>query len=147
MRLLFAVPLVLLIALPATAQQRDSRRPAPSADQVATALNDPLIQEGVAAIVGQMADAILDTHVGPMAHYADPRDGIRPNDTLRDLAHRDDPALERHLHDSTVGAVASAGRGAKDAVAMTAEINAAAARLRRVLDNASRAVDSAQRGY
>lgn len=142
MRLALLLPFA-LIAAPAAARDHAPARPAPSADQVATALSDPIVQEGVAAVVGQAADAILDTHVGPLAHYSD---GVRPQDTLRDLAHRRDPAFERHLHDDTVGAVATAGRTTKDAVAMSAEISAAAARLRRVFDTAARAVDSARRG-
>ncbi|MFA5965048.1 MAG: hypothetical protein WC804_13605 [Sphingomonas sp.] len=145
MRKFLALPLVLL-ATPVIAQDR---HPAPSADQrvaaVGDALSDPAVQESAAIFVGALADALLDTHVGPIARYTDPRDGVRPNDTLRDVITRDDPAFERHLHDGTRGAVAATGQAARDAAAMTAEINATAARLRRALGAASAALDDSHR--
>jgi hypothetical protein len=146
MRLALFLPLVLVTA-PAVAQERPAPRPAPDAARVVTALNDPLVQEGVATVISQFADAVLDTHVGPLAHYADPRDHVRPDTTLRDLAHRSDPALERHLHDDARSGAAAVGRSARDAVAMTAELHATADRLRRVFDSASKAVDAAGSAY
>jgi hypothetical protein len=110
------------------------------------ALSNPAVQESAATLVSALAGAVLDTRVGPVAHYTDPRDGVRPNDTLRDVISRDDPGFERRLHDNTRGAVAQAGQAARDAAAMTAELNATAARLRRVLDAASSALDEPHRG-
>ncbi|MEG3147593.1 hypothetical protein U1839_23325 [Sphingomonas sp. RT2P30] len=145
MRSLLVVPLILL-ATPALAHER---HPAPPTDQrlaaVGDALSNPAVQESAAAFVGALADALLDTHVGPIARYTDPRDGVRPNDTLRDVITRDDPQFQRRLHDGTRGAVAATGQAARDAATMTAEINATAARLRRVLGAASAALDDSHR--
>ncbi|MEO5866774.1 MAG: hypothetical protein ABIS14_08870 [Sphingomonas sp.] len=146
MRIALFVPLA-LIAAPALAHQQSDYRPAPDAAQVATALGDPVVQEGVATVISQMVGAILDTHVGPLAHYTDPRDDVRAGDTLRDLAHRGDPAFERHLHDNARYGAAVVGRSARDAVAMSAELGATAERLRRILDSSARAVDMAREGY
>jgi len=141
MRKIIILPLALL-ATPAAAHERHA---APTTDQrvaaVGDALSNPAVQESAATFVGALADALLDTHVGPVARYTDPRDGVRPSDTLRDVVTRDDPGFERRLHDNTRGAVAQAGQAARDAATMTAELNATAARLRRVLDAASKAMD------
>jgi len=139
MRTLIALPLVLL-ATPVFAHERHQ---APTSDQrvaaVGDALSNPAVQESAATLVSALAGALLDTHVGPVAHYTDPRDDVRPSDTLRDVVTRDDPTFERRLHDNTRGVVAQAGQAAHDAATMTAELNATAARLRRVLDAAARA--------
>jgi len=146
MRKFLALPLV-LVATPALAQDR---HPAPSTDQrvaaVGDALSNPGVQESAATLVSALADAMLDTHVGPVARYTDPRDSVRPGDTLRDVVTRDDPGFERRLHDDTRGVVAQAGQVTHDAATMTAELNATAARLRRVLDAAARAADDSHRG-
>jgi len=141
MRKILVLPLVLL-ATPAFAHDR---HPAATPDQrvaaVGDALSSPAVQESAATFVSALADALLATHVGAAAHYTDPRDGVRRDDTLRDVVTRDDPGFERRLHDNTRGAVAAAGQATRDAATMTAELNATAARLRRVLDAASQAMD------
>lgn len=140
MRKILVLPLMLL-ATPALAHERHA---APSTDQrvaaVGDALSNPAVQESAATLVSALTSALLDTHVGAVAHYTDPRDGVRPNDTLRDVISRDDPGFERRVHDNTRGMVAQAGQAAHDAATMTTEIDATAARLRRVLDAANAAI-------
>src|SRR3569833_2901678 len=129
MRKILVLPLILL-APPAVAHERHA---APSTDQrvaaMCDALSNPAVQESAATLVSALAGALLDTHVGPGARYTDPRDGVRPNDTLRDVVSRDAPGFERRLHDNTRGAVAQAGQVAHDAATMIGEINATAARV------------------
>ena len=97
----------LLLATPALAQERD---PA----DVARVLQNPAVQEGAAAAIGQLADILLDTRVGALAALGDP--DVRPGDTLRDLKRRDDPDFEARLRRDTrrslreAGAVAGAWR-------------------------------------
>ena len=118
-----ALALVLsAIATPAAAQTREQ------ADQAARLLANPMVQEAAAAMVDQLAGTILDTRVGPLAHYA-PRE-IRPTDTLRDVAHRRDPHFDAKLHDGTRRAVAATAVVAGDAIAMSAELQRTADRLR-----------------
>lgn len=138
MRLISLLSLVapLLAATPATARERE----APSADQVARALADPQVQAGVATVLDAFAGAVLDTNVGPLAHYTDK---VRPGDTLRDLARRDDPDFDRHLQQQTRGTVALAGRTARDAAAMQKELGATAARLRGLFAATSAVLDAA----
>ena len=126
----------LVVASPAMARERA----APGVDQVARALADPQVQAGVATVLDAFAGAILDTRVGPLAHYSGK---VRPDDTLRDLARRDDPAFDRHLQDRTRGAVALAGRTAQDAAAMQKELALTAERLRGLLAMTSAALDAA----
>jgi len=119
MRLISAALALSAIAVPAAAQSR--------ADVAARRLNDPVVQEGVAAAISALAGIVLDTRVGPLAGYAD---GVRPDDTLRDLKRREDPAFEARLHDNARRATALAGRATTDALAMSGEVARTADRLR-----------------
>lgn len=126
MRLVPIAAALCAIALPATAQtQRE-------ADAV-RALNEPMVQEGVAMAMAGLAGIVLDTKVGPFARYADPDADIRPSDTLRDLQRRKDPHFEAKLRDQTRRAVATAGVVANDALAMSGELARTADRLRDAL--------------
>lgn len=126
MRFAIAATALSLIALPAAAQSR-------AEVQAAERLNDPIVQEGAAAAVSALAGIVLDTRVGALARYADPRDDIRPNDTLRDIKRRDDPHFEARLQDDTRRSVAIAGVAAGDMVAMSGELLRTADRLRAAL--------------
>lgn len=126
MRLVSAAALLCAIALPAAAQSQRE------ADAV-RALNDPMVQEGIAMAMAGLAGIVLDTKVGPLARYADPDADIRPTDTLRDLERRKDPHFEAKLHDRTRRAVAMTGAVAGDALAMSGELARTADRLRDAL--------------
>ena len=123
MRFAIVAATLSLIAVPAAAQTR-------SEVEVVDRLNDPVVQEGVAAMVGALAGIVLDTRVGPLARYTD---DLRPNDTLRDIKRRDDPHFEARLHDDTRRTVARAGAVAGDMVAMSGEMRRTAERLRAAL--------------
>ena len=133
--LAFALILCAIAATPAAAQTREQT------DQAARLLANPLVQEAAAAMVDQLAGTILDTHVGPLARYADPRD-IRPTDTLRDVAHRRDPQFDAKLHAGTRHAVAATAGVAGDAIAMSAELQRTADRLRAAVATLAGALNS-----
>jgi hypothetical protein len=124
-----------IVASPAVARERA----APSVDQVARALADPQVQAGVATVLDAFAGTILDTRVGPLAHYTD---RVRPDDTLGDVARRDDPRFDQHLQERTRGAVALAGRTAQDAATMQKELAITAAKLRGLLATTSAVLDA-----
>ena len=132
MRLVFTAAALCAIALPAAAQSRDDA-------EAVRRLQDPMVQEGVAMAMSALAGIVLDTRVGPMAHYADPAEGIRPTDTLRDVQRRRDPAFEARLHEQTRRAVAGVGVVAGDAIAMSGELARTADRLRDALSGLSAA--------
>lgn len=115
------------VALPAAAQTRGQ------AEQAARTLENPFVQEGVATMVDRLAGILLDTHVGPLARLSDPRDDVRPGDTLRDVQRRRDPQFEARLHDQTRRAVAATGATARDALAMAGELQRTADRLQAAL--------------
>lgn len=123
MRLLSAALALSVVAVPAAAQSR-------AEIDAARALQDPVAQEGIAAAVSALAGIVLDARVGPLARYTDPRDDIRPGDTLRDIERRRDPYFEERLRNDTRRAVAGAGMVAGDAVAMSGELARTADRLR-----------------
>jgi hypothetical protein len=114
----------LLLATPAVAQERD-----PAA--IARALQNPAVQDGAAAALGQIANILLDTRIGALAAMGD-RD-VRPEDTLRDLKRRDDPEFEARLRDDTRRAVRQAGTVAGGMAVGAAELQRTADRLRDAL--------------
>ena len=116
-----------VIAAPAAAQT-DTK-----AQAAARALSNPLVQEGVAMMVDQIAGIVLDTRVGPIARYIDPEGDGRPTDTLGDVQRRRDPQFQAKLHAGTRDAVRTAGAVANDALAMGDELGRTAARLQAAL--------------
>lgn len=122
-----------LLASPALAHER-SGHSAPDVAQIADTLSNPAVQDTVAAVVDQVAAVLLDTHVGPLARYADPRDHVRPEDTLGQMIAQRDPDYAQKLHDRTHDLVRGAGRAAGDAAAMSAEVKRTTERLRRMLE-------------
>lgn len=137
MRILL-LPIALLISGQAYAQSRSSEQP----EQLAEKLSNPAVQDGVAGLVGAFADAILDTHVGPLATFSDPRDDIRPEDTLHDLVRRDDPDFDRRLRRDTRRSVATTGRAVRDGVAVSNELDATVRRVRTLIDVTAAALDA-----
>ena len=122
-----AVALTLsLIAAPAVAAP-----PQVDAEKAARALQDPLTQEVASGVIEQLVGIVLDTRVGPTAALADPR--ARPDETLRDLARRDDPDFDRHLHRDTRRAVGTAAAVAGAGVTQAVELKRTAARLQAAL--------------
>lgn len=137
MRKIALVLLATTMATPALARDRYAPPPRDDVRDAARALSDPRTQIGVALLVDQLASAVLDTRVGPLADLA-PDSDIRPNDTLADIQARRDPAYRAKLRNGTVSAMAVAGRAARDAAAMSDEIDAAVVRLRKVIDSVER---------
>ncbi len=120
------------IATPAFAADSapPSPRPLPDAAQIGALLSSPLVQEIIATTVDQYADAVLQTHVGPLAKLTDQRAQIRPEDTLGDLAARSHPDYRRDLHNQTRSAVAATGQAARDIASLSAELKHTTERLR-----------------
>ena len=140
MRLIFLLSAAAIAAAavsPATAGEAA----APDVDRVARALSDPQVRAGAATILDAFAGAILDTRVGPLAHYA-PRDTIRSDDTLRDVARREDPDFDRQSSESTRGAVALAARTTRDAADMRRELAVTARRLKQLFKATAGALEA-----
>jgi hypothetical protein len=139
----YVIGLVALgLAGPAWAQDRAGGLPSLDAQQVGSALSTPLIQEGIAATIDEFADAVLQTHVGPLAHYADPRAKLRPDTTIGDLAARSNPNYRKDLHESARSAVAATGRAMQDVASMSAELKRTSDRIRHLLDQTRAEIDS-----
>ena len=114
------------VATPATAQSQLPSREMDAAQR----LNDPIVQDGLAAAVSAVAGIVLDTRVGPLAAITG---DVGPNDTLRDVKRREDPYFEERLHDDARRAVATAGGMASGGAAMSVELQRTADRLRAAL--------------
>ena len=124
---MIALALILAGAAPGAVSHK------PTAEAAAAALNDPAVQQIAALEIASLAGIVLDTKVGALAALTDPRDHVRPGDTLRDVVRRRDPDAERHLYEQSRRAVATAGAVAAGSVAEAAEISRTAARLRAAL--------------
>ncbi|WP_174278373.1 hypothetical protein [Sphingomonas bacterium] len=130
---------------PLAAQKVSSAHPTP-ADAVRLLAN-PAAQDLIAQKIASIAGIILDTKVGPVATLTDPRDHIRPEDTLRSVEQRRDPELDRHLYEGSRRAVATAGAVAGGAAIEAAELRRTADRLRAALGplvDAAKALNSGQ---
>ncbi|RYY33582.1 MAG: hypothetical protein EOP59_17440, partial [Sphingomonadales bacterium] len=92
MRLFLAAAAFSALALPAAAQTQSERK-------VVDALNNPLVQEGVATVIDSLAGIVLDTRVGMLSRYSDGE--IRPDDTLRSAQARRDPGFEARMRAQT----------------------------------------------
>ncbi|WP_277968092.1 hypothetical protein [Sphingomonas echinoides] len=143
MRLYLLGLFALTVATPALAHE-PAPRPSPQIDaaKVGALLSNPLIQEGLAAVVDQYANALLQTHVGPVAQLADPSARIRPEDTLADVIARQDPHYADHLHQGAKGAIAATGKAATGVASMTAELQRTTDRLRAVLAQSGLGLDA-----
>lgn len=124
---LTALPLIALAA-PAQAQVAP-----PRVEELADRLQEPAVQDGVAAAVSALAGIVLDTRVGRLAHLMDPATDVPPDATLRDVKRRDDPYFEQRLRDDTRRSVARAGAAAGDMAATAGELGRTADRLQRAL--------------
>ncbi|THD37512.1 MAG: hypothetical protein E7773_03640 [Sphingomonas sp.] len=133
--ILFAVAATM--ATPALAHDRYAPPPRDDLRTASRVLNDPRAQVAAAALVDQLANAVLETRVGPLADLA-PNSDIRPDDTLADVQARRDPYYREKLRNGTIGAMAVAGRTARDAAAMSDELGRTIDRLERVIDTVNR---------
>jgi hypothetical protein len=134
MRLILTAALLCAAATPALAQSQPQPQPQPQPDKaeaVVRALQNPLVQEGAAAMLSNFAGVLLDTRVGQVAHYADPT--IGDQETLRDIQRRRDPDFEKNFHADARRAVAAAAVLGQNALEMRASLDDTAARLRAAL--------------
>jgi hypothetical protein len=130
MRLILTAALLCAAATPALAQSQPQPQP-DKAEAVVRALQNPLLQEGAAAMLSNFAGVLLDTRVGPVAHYADPT--IGDQETLRDIQRRRDPDFEKNFHADARRAVAAAAVLGQNALEIRASLDDTAARLRAAL--------------
>ena len=134
MRKLILAAGALAFAAPALAQTY----PDPRDEQIVRGLPHPGEVEAIGDTVGAVADAILDTQVGPIREAVEGRRlGRREREeTLGDIASRDDPYARERMRDEV--AAASAGVGAAvEQFAVVAPI------LRRSIEDAARRMEDA----
>jgi hypothetical protein len=130
MRLVLTAALLCAAATPALAQQAPA--PAPDkAEATVRALQNPMVQEAAAAMLSNLAGIVLDTRVGPAAHYVDPT--IGEQETLRDIQRRRDPDFEKRFHQDARRAVAATAALGQSALEMRGSLDETAARLRAAL--------------
>jgi hypothetical protein len=120
----------LLIAAPAAAE--------PVAPQLPPVLTDPASAQRLTSVLDAITDAVLSMRVGEVRAAVEGRDAT-PQEramTVRDMARRDDPDFDRHLH----GKLAAVGPTIQQS-AQT--VNRALPVVMRSLDDAQRSIERA----
>ena len=127
-KILFAFPLFALSAA-ATAQ------PVP---QLPPELADPATIHQLTGALQQLTHALMNVRVGEARAALEGRDASprERNQTIGDLARRDDPNFERHMHQQIAAIEPQAQRGVQT-------VNRALPAIMQSLDDAERAIDRA----
>jgi hypothetical protein len=99
------------IAFAASAAQAQSSPTFPQEmdDDIVRSLPPPEVVEDMAHGLGRAAEAILDVPIGRVVRAIDPTSRAHPNETLGDLAERDDPYARDRIRDSVGGLAAGMG--------------------------------------
>jgi len=123
-----------VLALPAVAQARP-----PSDAPISDSLPSPRTIDRTGAALDRVIDGMMQIDVGPLANAINPdRPYARGRKTLGDMARRDDPNFDEHLHRS-VGALA------ESMIDMTYRMRRLEPVLRQSLEEATRNVRDALR--
>ena len=134
MRKLIIAASALALAAPAAAQPA----PQPRDEELARALPQRGEIEAMGDTVGAVAEAILDTPVGPIREAVEGRRLPRREreETLGDIASRDDPYARERVRDDVAAATAGLG-------AVVEQFAVVAPVLRRSLEDAARRMEDA----
>ena len=135
-----ALVLAALSAAPAAAQGLAPVGGGLVGGDIASSLPHPYEVEEAGDRLGAALGAIVNIPVGDVVRAIDPAAPVRRNDTIADVAGRDDPEFEGRLRDE----VAGLSRGAADLVR---GVSAAAPALQRSLAEVMRNLDAAVGGY
>lgn len=138
MRKLVIAASLLALAAPAAAQPRHD----PADDEIRRNLPPPGEIEEMGDRLGRVADAVMDVDVGPIVDAVDPRarrHRRHREETLGDLASRDDPYARERIRDS----IGMATVGLEAAMRQLAILTPV---LRRSIEDASRRMEDAMRG-
>ncbi|WP_308514697.1 hypothetical protein [Sphingomonas flavescens] len=120
----------LIIAVPAAAQ--------PVAPQLPPVLTDPASAQRLTGVLDAITDAVLGMRVGEVRAAIDGREPT-PQEratTVRDMARRDDPDFDRHLHGKLAAVGPTIQQGAQ-------AVNRALPEVMRSLDQAQRSIERA----
>ena len=135
MRKLIIAAGALAFAAPVLAQP-----PHPRDSDIVRDLPHPEEIEALGDTVARVADAIMDVPVGPIADAVDPhRRGRHRNETLGDVASRDDPYARERIRDQLGAATVGLG-------AVMEEVAVVTPVLRRSLEDAARRMEDAMAG-
>ncbi len=129
---LFAVS---LLAMSSPALASESSR---SVEKAAAVLNDPATHSAMAGGFAALLNAMLDIRVDGIAKALEPMNKGKPikmkGNTLREIAHREDPKFEQKMHNGTRTAVAGMGAMASAMAVMLPQLEEAMGKMGDVLD-------------
>jgi hypothetical protein len=137
MRKLLIFTSVLAIAAPAAAQHRYE----PADDEIVRSLPHPGEIHAMGETLSRVTDALMDVEVGPVVDAVDPARRLHRrhhDETLGDIASRDDPYARERMHDSIAAATIGIGAMVDQLAVMTPV-------LRRSIEDSRRRVEDAIR--
>ena len=135
MRKLIIAATAIAFAVPAAAQPR----PDPRDEETMHRLPPPGEIEEIGDRLGRVADAVMDVDVGPVVDAVDPerrRHRRHREETLGDIASRDDPSVRERIR----GSIGAATYGIEAAIRQLAILTPV---LRRSIEDAERRIDDA----
>lgn len=133
----------LAFAAPAAAQSV----PPEMDEDIVRAIPSPHEVERTARVLERVADAVLDVPVGGVVEAIDPTRRVRPDETLGDLARRDDPYARERIRDSIGGLTVGMNEMMTQVAILAPVLRRSLADLERNLDRAMRDYDRDDRGY
>jgi hypothetical protein len=138
MRNLILAAGAIALAASAAEAQSSSSFPPEMDDEIVRSLPAPEVMEEMAHGVGRAAEAVLDVPIGRVVRAIDPTKRVHPDETLGDLARRDDPYARERIRHSIGGLAAGMGE-------MMASVAVVAPALRRSLADLEQNLDRAMR--
>jgi hypothetical protein len=138
LRLFILAASVAALAAPAAYAQSSPTFPREMDREIVRSLPSPGEVEDMAGVAGRAAEAILDVPIGGVVRAIDPTRPVRRDETVGDLAGRDDPYLRERVRDSVDGLAVGMG----DMIAQAAVV---APELRRALAGIEESVERSLR--
>ena len=140
MRLAIFAASVAALAAPAYAQSSPSF-PREMDREIVDSLPSPGEVEDMAHVAGRAAEAILDVPIGGVVKAIDPTRRVRRDDTIGDMAGRDDPYLRERVRDSVDGLAVGLGDMIARVAVVAPELRRALAGIEESIDRSLRTID------
>ena len=128
----------LACAAPAAAQ---TSFPPEMDEEIVRSIPSPHEVERMAGTLERVADAVLDVPVGGVVEAIDPSRRVHPNETLGDIAGRDDPYARERIRDSIGGLSVGMNEMMTQLAILAPALRRSLADLERNLDRAIGGVD------
>lgn len=136
MRYLILAASALAFSASAAQAQSSERFPEEMDDKIVRSVPPPEAMEEMAHTVGRAAEAVLDVPVGGIIQAIDPNRRVHRDETLGEVARRDDPYIRERIRDSVGGLAVGMGDLAARVAVVAPALRRSLADLERNLERA-----------